>query len=125
MKTRPKDWVPSECRERVAEAVKSGLLPPVSSEWCLGCGSPAQERHHVSYRREMALVYTALCQDCHVILHRSRTTGRPNELPATLAFVACPSDEHPELALRDRPRPAKRRRHAVVRRRAGVETRLD
>lgn len=56
--------------QAVYQAVKSGKLPHISTQFCVKCGKPANQYHHPNgYNKENALNVEPMCFTCHDIEH--------------------------------------------------------
>ena len=54
----------------VNKAVKTGVLPHISSWPCLSCGEPAEHYHHwIGYEKEHWLHVIPVCASCHKKVH--------------------------------------------------------
>ena len=71
--TSPYDaWSKSEkliAQKALNNAVKSGLIPHISTRTCVLCGSKAHVYHHWSYAEEDWFNVTPLCGSCHQVHH--------------------------------------------------------
>lgn len=54
-----------DAKTAVSNAVKSGIIPPITTQVCAECGEPAVEYHHESYNEEEWLHVTPLCKKHH------------------------------------------------------------
>lgn len=58
-----------EARKQVYNAVKKGIILPVSQCVCKDCGATARDYHHENYSLPLEVV--PLCRDCHIKRHKA------------------------------------------------------
>ena len=63
----------TNAREQVRDAVKKGILLPISQCVCKDCGVTACDYHHENYSFPLEVV--PLCRGCHIKRHRTCGSG--------------------------------------------------
>jgi hypothetical protein len=58
-----------EARKQVHDAVKKGIILPVSQCICKDCGVTARDYHHENYLLPLEVV--PLCRGCHIKRHKA------------------------------------------------------
>ncbi len=55
-----------QARSAVTSAIEQGVLPPVSTLYCVYCGEPARQyHHHIGYGQNERLAVWPACDHCH------------------------------------------------------------
>jgi len=73
VKSRPEQRKKQLVRMALNKAVGEGLLPHISTQYCVDCGAPAQNYHHDDYSRPLDVV--PLCRKCDYKRHNSGQSG--------------------------------------------------